>query len=549
MNSDTNTPGFDFVIVGAGAAGSVVASRLGETSGVKVCVLEAGPGDHHPYIHIPAGFIKMIFNPKYTWQFKTEPTESTAGRPISVMQGRVVGGSGAINGMIYNRGQAADFDNWAQRGNPGWDYDNVLPYFKKSESWQGEAGRDEFHGADGPAKVTEMDWFHPMCEAFMDGVEGLGIPKNPDYNGRVQEGVGYFQRIIHKGRRMNSARAFLKPALGRGNIELKRGAQVTRLLFEGNKAVGVEYLQGGQLRKVFAAKEVIVSSGTVNTARLLQVSGLGPADLLSDLGVDLVHELPGVGENFRDHFSVRVVARAKGAVTINELSRGHRLLGQIARWATGRPSIIGIVPSLVHIFAKSDDTLQLPDLQGVFAPASFKAGFVGLLDEFPGMTCGFWPHRPESAGHIRARSADPHEHPVINANYLSDPYDRRVLLAGMKLARNLLRSEPLAPYFDFETMPGKDVESDDEWMDYAARVGTSSWHLCGTAKMGPAADKMAVVDPTLKVHGIRNLRVADASVMPCCPSANTYASTLMIAEKAADFVKAEMAATYTKLHQ
>jgi len=535
MSTDT----FDFVIVGAGAAGSVIAARLGEMPGVRICVLEAGPADHHPFIHIPAGFIKMIFNPKYTWQFKTEPTESTGGRAIDVMQGRVVGGSGAINGMVYNRGQAADFDNWAQRGNPGWDYDNVLPYFKKSEGWQGQPGRDEFHGTDGPGKVTEMDWIHPICESFMDGVESLGIPKNDDYNGKTQEGVGYFQRFIYKGRRWNSAKGFLKPALTRGNIDLRKGAQVTRILFDGTKAVGVEYLQGGQTRKVMAGKEVIVSSGTVNTARLLQVSGLGAPDLLAGLGVDVVKALPGVGENFRDHFSVRVVARAKNAVTINELGRGHRLLGQIARWATGRPSIIGIVPSLVHIFAKSDPDLELPDLQGVFAPASFKAGFVGLLDEFPGMTCGFWPHRPESTGYIRARSTDPNEHPEIQANYLSDDYDRRVLLAGMKLARNLLRSEPLAPYFAFETMPGDDVQTDDEWMDYAAQVGTSSWHLCGTAKMGPASDTMAVVDPTLKVHGMQNLRVADASIMPCCPSANTYASTLMIAEKAADFIKAD----------
>ena len=537
MNGDT----CDYVIVGAGAAGSVIASRLGHLNSLKICLLEAGRSDWHPLIHIPAGFIKMIFNPDYTWQFKTEPSPETGGRPISVMQGRVVGGSGAINGMIYNRGQAADFNNWAQRGNPGWDYESVLPYFKKSESWAGQSLREKFHGSDGPTKITEMDWFHPICEAFMDGVESLGMPRNEDYNGASQEGVGYFQRFIFKGRRHNSANAFLKPALKSGNIDLRREAQVTRILFEGKRAIGVEYLKGSHKHRIMAEREVIVCSGTVNTPRLLQVSGIGPEALLSSLGVPVVNELKGVGENFRDHFSVRLVARVRNSETINELSRGPRLLGQIARWATGQPSILGIAPSLIHIFAKSEPILEEPDLQGVFAPASFKAGFVGLLDDFPGMTCGFWPHRPESKGYIRAKSTDPHEHPEIQANYITDEYDRRVLLAGMKLARKLLRSQPLSKFFDFEAMPGDDVHTDDEWMDYAGRVGTSSWHLCGTAKMGPVTDAMAVVDPELKVHGIENLRVADASIMPSCPSANTYASTMMIAEKAADFIKSSRA--------
>ena len=530
---------FDYVIVGAGAAGSIVAARLSELANVKICVLEAGQDDRHPLIHIPAGFIKMIFNPKYTWQFKTEPTPETGGRPINVMQGRVVGGSGAINGMVYNRGQAADFDNWAQRGNPGWDYDSVLPYFKRSETWSGKSPRDKFHGSEGPTKVTEMDWFHPICEAFMDGVESLGIPRNEDYNGQVQEGVGYFQRFIYNGRRHNSANAFLKPALKFGKIDLRREAQATRILFQGRRAIGVEYLQGNETHQVMAEREVILSSGAVNTPHLLQLSGIGSAELLSSIGVEVVRELRGVGENFRDHFSVRVVARVKNSKTINELSKGPSLVGQFARWMVGQPSILSIAPSLIHIFAKSDPSLEEPDLQGVFAPASFKAGFVGLLDDFPGMTCGFWPHRPESTGHIRARSRNPYEHPKIQANYLTNEYDRRILLAGMRLARKLLKSEPVSKFYASETMPGEDIQTDDEWMDYAGQVGTSSWHLCGTAKMGPSNDTMAVVDPSLKVHGIDNLRIADASIMPCCPSANTYASTMMIAEKAADFIKSE----------
>ncbi len=529
---------FDYVIVGSGAAGSVLAHRLTEDPGVRVCVLEAGPPDRHPFIHVPGGFIKMLFNPDYTWQFKTEPGEGTAGRAIPTTQGRTLGGSSSINGMVYNRGQRADFDTWAQRGNRGWGYADVLPYFKRTERRIGLHDA-RYHGSEGNLPVSDIDWIHPICEAFIEGAAGMGIPRCEDYNAQSQEGVGYFQRAIHKGYRQSAARVFLQPARARG-LDVRTEARAARILFDGKRAVGVGYVNdrhGAEAHDVRARREVIVCSGTANTAKLLQISGVGPAALLGEIGVPVVHELPGVGENFRDHYSVRMVARVRGIRTMNELSRGVGLAGQIARWAMGRPSILALSPSLIHWFWKSDDSLDFADLQGVFSPASYKEGFVGLLDDFPGMTCGVWQHRPESTGYVRARSSDPFEDPTIQPNYLADPMDRRVLLAGMKLARNLLRTPELAAYFDHETLPGERVVSDDELLDFARRYGSTSYHLIGTARMGPASDPMAVVDDQLRVHGMRGLRVVDASIMPTMPSANTYASTMMIAERASDLIR------------
>jgi len=529
---------FDYVIVGSGAAGSVLAHRLTEDPGVTVCVLEAGPPDRHPYIHVPGGFIKMLFNPQYTWQFKTEPSDGTAGRQIPTTQGRTLGGSSSINGMVYNRGQRADFNTWAQRGNRGWSYVDVLPYFKRTERRLGLCDT-RYHGTEGRLPVTDIDWIHPICEAFIDGAVQLGIPRCADYNGEAQEGVGYFQRAIHRGWRHSAARVFLHPARARGLV-VRTDARAAAILFDGKRAIGIRYVnerQRSEQHEVHARREVIVCCGTANTAKLLQISGVGPAALLTSIGVPVVHELAGVGENFRDHYSVRFVARVKGIRTMNELSRGLSLAGQIARWAAGRPSILALSPSLVHWFWKSDDAVDFADLQGVFSPASYKEGFVGLLDDYPGMTCGVWPHRPESTGYVHARSADPFEDPAIQPNYLAHPTDRAVLLAGMKLARRLLRSRALAAWFDHESLPGDRVQSDDELLDFARRYGSTSYHLIGTARMGPASDPTAVVDDELRVHGMQGLRVVDASIMPVMPSANTYASTMMIAEKAADLIR------------
>ncbi len=529
---------FDYVIVGSGAAGSVLSARLTEDPGVSVCVLECGPPDRHPFIHVPGGFIKMLFNPSYTWQFKTEPGEDIAGRQIPTTQGRTLGGSSSINGMVYNRGQRADFDTWAQRGNRGWGYVDVLPYFKRTERRIGFAD-DRIHGREGNLPVTDMDWFHPVCEAFIAGAVGTGMPRCADYNsGDHQEGVGYFQRAIYRGWRHSAARVFLHPARASGRLDVRTDARAAQVLFDGKRAVGVRYVDDRDRKtqyQVRARREVILSCGTVNTAKLLQISGVGPAALLQSLGVSVVADLPA-GENFRDHYSARLVARVKNSRTINEMSRGLGLAGQIARWAMGKPSILALTPSLVHWFWKSDDAMDYPDLQGVFSPASYKQGFVGLLDDYPGMTCGVWQHRPESIGYVRARSTDPFEDPLIQPNYLRDPMDRRVLVAGMRLARKLLHTPELAPYFDGDTLPGPDVQTDDELLDYARHYGSTSYHLIGTARMGPGTDRTAVVDDQLRVHGLAGLRVVDASVMPSMPSANTYCSTMMIAEKASDMI-------------
>src|SRR5215469_2980949 len=481
----------------------------------------------------------MLFNPDFTWQFKTEPSEGSGGRAILTTQGRTLGGSSSINGMIYNRGQRADLDSWAQRGNRGWGYVDMLPYYKRTERRIGFCD-ERIHGREGNLPVTDIDWIHPICEAFIAGAVGMGIPRSIDYNsGDRQAGVGYFQRAINRGYRHSAARVFLHPAKATGRLDIRTDARAAAVLFEGKRAVGVRYINEWDRSQhlISARREVILCCGTANTAKLLQLSGVGSAELLGTIGVPVVHELRGVGENFRDHYAPRLVARVRNSTTINEMARGVGLAGQIVRWAVGKPSILALSPSLVHWFWKSDDTMEQPDLQGVFSPASYKQGFVGLLDDYPGMTCGVWQHRPESTGYVRARSADPFDDPVIQPNYLSNPMDRRVLLGGLKLARRLLHTPELSHYFDGDMLPGPEVRSDDEFLEYAKQYGSTAYHLIGTARMGPTTDPTAVVDDQLRVHGMQGLRVADASIMPSMPSANTYATTMMIAEKAADMIR------------
>ena len=480
-----------------------------------------------------------MFNPAFTWQFSSEPTDNTRGRRVPIPQGRTLGGSTSINGLAYNRGQPADFDAWAEVGNRGWAYADVLPYFKRSERKIG-GGDDRFHGRTGEQAVTEMDWFHPISEAFIAGAAEFGIPRNADYNGESQIGVGYYQRTILNGWRQSSATSFLRPAKKRKNLEICTNAHATSVLFEGRRATGVRYaLRGSRdvVRAVLARRELILSSGAVNTPKLLQLSGVGPSALLQSLGVNPVHHLPGVGENLRDHYSVRMVAKVRDSMTMNELSRGARLGGQIARWMAGRPNILALSPSLVHWFWKSSDGLNAPDLQGVFTPASYREGYIGVLDDYPGMTCGVWQHRPQSTGYVHARSGDPFEDPIVQPSYLESEYDQEVLVRGMRIGRRLLQTPQLARYFSAETMPGKDVVTDGELLDYARRVGASCYHVMGTARMGPATDPSCVVDDELRVHGIAGLRIVDASIMPNMPSANLCAATMMIAEKAADLIR------------
>lgn len=527
---------FDYVIVGAGSAGCVIASRLGEDPDVSICVLEAGPPDRNIFIHIPAGFMKTIVNPKLNWLYETEPSEGSGGRRVPQPRGKTLGGSSSINGHIYNRGQRLDYDGWAQRGNRGWGFADVLPYFKRAERRIGD-GDDTFRGRDGNLVVTDINWSHPLCDAFIDGAVGMGIPRNPDYNGARQEGVSYSQRTIHQRRRMSAARGFLHPALKRGNIDVRTNALCSRVLFEDKRAVGVEYLRGGATREVRARREVILCGGAVNSPQLLQLSGVGPANLLTEIGVPMVHDLPSVGENLRDHYPVRMTARVKGVDTLNERSRGLPLVGEVAKYFLGGKSILSLSPTLVYVFWKSNDALDNGDVQITFTPASYNEGVQSQLDDFPGMTIAPWQQRPESAGYVRAKSADPREKPAIQPNYLAEELDRTTLLGAMRLAKKLIKSPELAPYYDRAEAPGDDIQSDDELLDFARQRGTTAFHLMGTCRMGPRHDPSTVVDDELRVHGIDGLRVADASVMPMMPSSNTNAPTIMIGEKAADMIR------------
>ena len=529
---------FDYVIVGAGSAGCILANRLTADGKHPVCLLEAGPPDWHPFIHIPAGFIKTLNNPNLNWMYQAEPSHWTGGRAIDVPRGKTLGGSSSINGHIYNRGQRMDFDGWSQRGNRNWGYADVLPYFKRCEQRIG-GGDDTFRGREGNLQVTDLNYQHPFCDIFMAGAHTIGIPRNKDYNGAVQEGISYVQRTAHKRRRVSTARAFLNPAKSRANLTVRTNAFATKILLEGQKAVGVAYSKGGRAGKmveVRANREVILSGGVVNSPQLLQLSGIGPGGLLQSLGIEVQHELAGVGENLRDHYAPRLSARVKNIETLNERARGLSLVGEVIKYFAGGKSIVNLSPSMVYGFWHSDEAARSNDLQFIFTPASYKLGVHGLLDDVPGFTIAAWQHRPESKGWLRARSADPFEKPIIQPNYLDDEEDRRVVVCAMKLARRLMYTEPMMPYIESEAYPGEDVQSDDEYLEAARHWGGTTFHLMGTCRMGPESDPTSVVDDQLRVRGMESLRVIDASVMPTMVSANLNAATMMIGEKGSDMV-------------
>jgi choline dehydrogenase len=528
---------FDYVIVGGGSAASVLAYRLAE-GGKSVCVLEAGAADGKFFSRVPGGFTKMFFDASVTFQYRHEPTEAVHGRSIHAAQGRMLGGSSAVNGLIYNRGQPQGFDSWADLGNPGWSYRDVLPYFKRTERAIG-LGDDEYRGRSGRLPVEECRWKNDACDAFIEGALSLGIPRNPDYNGQTQLGTGYYQSFIHRGQRWSAARAYLHPARQQFGVSVRTDSPVVRVLLEGRKALGVRFRRGTSdaFGEVFANEAVVVSAGTANTAKLLQLSGIGPPELLRQHGIDVHHELPGVGENFRDHFSPRLVARAKpGVDSINNRARGARLGLELLAWAIDRPSIVAMPSMQAYAYWKSEPSLTIPDFATSFSPASYKAGLIGALDDYPGMTLGTKQLRPESRGSVRIRSADDRDAPILQPNYLDDERDRRTVVKALKWARALLTSKPMERILDVETLPGPQVNTDDEWLDFARRSANSGYHLMGTAKMGPASDGMAVVDARLKVHGMEHLYVADCSIMPTMPSGNTFASALMIGEKCADML-------------
>jgi choline dehydrogenase len=541
---------FDYVIVGAGSAGSVLANRLSEDEKTTVCVLEAGPSDWHPFIHIPAGFMYTLVNPRVNWLYTSEPSEWTGGRRIAAPRGKTLGGSSSINGHIYNRGQRLDFDGWAQRGNRGWGYADVLPYFRRTERRMVAEADPTFRGSEGNLPITDLEWRDPLCEAFIEGAVQMGIPRNRDYNGAQQAGVSYVQRIIQNGRRVSAARGYLHPAMKRHNLAVRTHAHATNLVFDGKRAIGVRYLKGGRNGapiEVRATREVILAGGAVNTPQLLQISGVGPAPLLRSLGVAVKHELPGIGENLRDHYAPRFVARVKDAETINEKSHGLRLAGEVLKYAIARKGILALNPTLIYVFWKSDPNIDNYDLQFTFTPASYKEGVQSTLDDFPGMTIASWQQRPDSIGYVRAKSADPFAAPTIQPNYLAAESDRRVLLAGMKIARKLISSPPLQKYYDREEFPGVQAQSDEDLMTAAKQRGTTTFHLMGTCRMAPDNDPTAVVDDQLRVRGLEGLRIVDASIMPTMPSANLNASVLMLAEKAADMIRGKPALEATTL--
>jgi len=528
---------FDYVVVGAGAAGCVLTNRLTEDDAATVCVLEAGGKDWHPYISIPAGFVKNVYSGQFSWPFETEPSAALGGRSVAVPQGKVVGGSSSINGMIYNRGQRADFDTWAQMGNRGWGFDDLLPYFKRSERRLGP-GDDRVRGRSGELPITDLDWINPVAEAFLAAAEGMGIPRSQDYNSGFQFGSGYFQRYIHGGKRVSAAAAFLRPALRRRSTELRTRVQVIDLVMDGRRVTGVRYRDGsGNERTLQARREVILSAGAVNSPKILQLAGIGPPSMLKDLGISTRVPLAGVGENLRDHYSVRMTARARNVLTINEYAQWPRLPLEVAKWLSKKPSVLSICPTIAFVHGKSHPDLEDADLRILFTPGSYQDGKTYVLDDYPGMTVGAAQPRPESSGYVRVVSRDPIDAPVVQPNYLAAETDQRITLAGLRLARAILNRPELSEFYDAETLPGPDVQTDDELLDFARRRGNTGYHLVGTCRMGPATDGRSVVDDQLRVHGVENLRVIDASIMPMLPSANTFASTIAIAEKGADLVR------------
>jgi choline dehydrogenase len=528
---------YDYIIIGAGSAGCVLAHRLSENPGNKVLLLEAGPKDDSMWINIPVGFTKLLNSTRYNWNFATEPEDNVKGRSIPIPRGKTLGGSSSINGMLYVRGNPLDYDTWAQFGNRGWSYESVLPYFRKSEHF--EPGGDETRGRGGPLNVANMVERAELLDAFIDAAAAEGYPHNPDYNNGHQEGFGYYQVTQKKGRRWSTARAFLDPARNRPNLRVETDAYTTRILLEGKRAVGVEYRQHGRTHQARCGGEVILSAGAVKSPHLLELSGIGQPELLASLGIEVKHELRGVGENYRDHFAPRMNWRVKLPVTLNEQTRGAALAREIVKYYTQQRGALTFTAGIIYGFVRTRPELAEPDVQYHFAHASYATAATRVLDRQPGMTLTIYQCRPESRGSIHAKSADPLAAPAIRPNFLAEELDRQTVVAGMKIGRRIVNNAVLDKYRAFEMNPGDQVQTDEEWLDFARINGQTTYHVTGTCKMGH--DPMAVVDDELRVHGMAGLRVIDASIMPTLVSGNTNAAVIMIAEKGADMIKAAAA--------
>ena len=523
---------FDYIIVGAGSAGCVLANRLSADPSVTVALLEAGGRDTNPWIHIPAGYYRNIGNPNVTWQFGSGPEPELGGRTVNWPRGRVLGGSSAINGLLYVRGQAEDFDVWRQLGNPGWSFRDVLPYFKRAENQS--RGADELHGVGGPLSVEDVRMDNPLCAAFITSAVAAGIPYTRDFNGPNQEGVGYFQLTNRNGRRCSTAVGYLNPVKSRANLKIITHAMVTTLTLEGKRVTGVSGTFGGVAGQITARREVLLSAGAIGSPHILQLSGIGPGAVLKAAGVDVRHELSGVGGNLQDHYQARFGYEVRGAGSVNEV--WHSRLKQIAtglEYALTRRGLLTIGAGVVGIFAKSEPALETPDIQFHFLPLSGE-GPNGGLHKFPGAISSVCQLRPESRGTIRITSPDPAKQPAIVSNYLAADIDRRVLLAAMRMSRRIVAEPPFSDLVVREHVPGPAATSDDDLMAFARAQGSTIYHPCGTAMMGTGTN--AVVDARLRVHGLDGVRVVDASIMPTMTSGNTNAPTIMIGEKAADMI-------------
>ena len=530
---DASLGEFDTVIVGAGSAGCVLANRLSADPDHRVCLLEAGGKDRYIWIHIPIGYLYTQNNPKTDWCFKTEAEAGLNGRALNYPRGRVLGGCSSINGMIYMRGQARDYDHWRQLGNAGWGWDDVLPAFTRAEDFY--KGADEAHGAGGEWRVEDMRLSWEILEAFREAAAEAGIPGTDDFNRGDNEGCGYFHVNQKRGVRWNTAKAFLRPVMDRPNLTVLTHAQATRIRFDGRRAVGIEFRGKGGAAYVAARREVILAGGAIGSPQLLQLSGVGPGDLLRDFGIPLVHELAGVGGNLQDHLQMRLIFKVANTKTMNE--RANSLVGRIGmglEYFLFRRGPLTMAPSQLGAFAKSDPALETPNLQYHVQPLSLDK-FGEPLHPFPAFTASVANLRPESRGRVRIVSPDPFAAPSIKPNYLSTEADRKVAAAAIRLTRRIAAAPALARFEPREFKPGEAFQSDDELVKAAGDIGTTIFHPVGTAKMGD--DALAVVDARLRVRGIEALRVVDASVMPTITAGNTAAPTMMIAEKAVDMIR------------